>query len=103
MRELQLYIELNSAKQRAAELDRAASRLRNLASNSFPAELRKIDANWNGESSVRFIAKGKDIIEKINAEADALQKCADTIRTIARRVYDSEMKALEISRNRTYR
>lgn len=102
MKEFQLYIELTAARQRAAELDRTAARLRNLADKSLPEELRRIDANWNGEASGRFLSKGEEMIVKLNTEAAAIQKCADTIRTIAKRTYDSEMKALEISRSRTY-
>jgi hypothetical protein len=51
---------------------------------------------------VKYINKGKKLREEILSRAKNLEKIAETIRTIAKNVYDAEMRSLEIAKRRTY-
>ena len=98
----QLYIDFQSANMRAGDLERAANRLRKVAESALPDELHDISVNWTGDASAAFIRKGYELKDKLLAEAKSLEASAETIRRIAKRTYDTEMKALEKANCRIY-
>ena len=65
----------------------------NMAIETIKADIKRLEEKQD---------KHNQLIERIRVQADALQNDADTIRRIAKRTYDTEMKALEISKTRSY-
>lgn len=101
MTRYQLYIDLLSANARAGDLERTANRLKKTA-ESVSNETHAITNNWTGNAASEYIKKGNMLVEKIMAEARAIDLYAQTIRRIARRIYETEIKALDMANSRTY-
>lgn len=101
MTRFELYVNLRSANSRASELDRTASRIKKAAEN-LQSELNGISANWQGAACSAYIDKGRTLIGKMNQEAKSLNRAAETIRRIAQRTYEAEIKALEAASQRNY-
>lgn len=102
MNAFEIYLNYSAACGQAKELENIARKLKNNAESYLDESLRRLSGKWNGDASGEFIAKESKLIEKMRAEADSLQQVAETIRRIARRTYETEMKALELSQKRTY-
>lgn len=98
----QLYIDLLAANARAAELERISNGMRSLADSSFNNKRGGLKSIWTGTASHEFVAKGANLAAGIKSQADRLRTEAQTIRRIAQRTYDTEMKALEMANQRTY-
>ena len=86
----------------ANELDEIAESLKNLASNDFDETLQNISANWKGDNAINYLSKGKILEGKMNTTSRSLNGIANDIRKIAKQIYDTEMKNLEIARSREY-
>lgn len=99
---LELYINLLQANARASELERLASTLKTLSNTKLQQDLAQLSQEWTGSASREYIAQGKRLHTAILAEVRNLTAEAQTIRTIAKRTYDTEMRALEMANNRTY-
>ena len=65
--------------------------------------IKNVERNWTGESGGCFVGKCREFSEKISNEADSLERSAETIENIALRTYNTEMKALDMARKRSYR
>lgn len=102
MTEFRLYCDFLDAKRKAAELDRISNELSKIGRDKIKNDLNSVNKNWNGSASDVFLSKGNKLTEDILSVAESLHNTADTIIRVAQRVYDSEMKALEIARKRTY-
>ncbi len=98
----QLYINYLLTLKKAKELERAAAKLRRAAENNIEHEINIVKKNWKSEASDNFIKKLLLLKHKMLTEAVKLEKTAEVIRRIAKRTFDTEMEALEISRNRIY-
>lgn len=103
MTKYQLYYNYNLANKKADELDNIADSIRNLADKKIADDTNHIRGNWSGESANEFVRKLDAFSQKCKSEANNISNIANTIRRIAKRTYDTEMKALEISKNRTYK
>ena len=98
----ELYIELLTAKRKASDLEKVASKLRRLANHNMSDELNNVSKNWRSPNASKFLNKGTALRERILAEAKSIENDAEIIRRIAQRVYDSEMEALSIAKKRSY-
>lgn len=98
-----LYCDFIAAKRKASELERVAGNIRRLSNNNLQSECNAIDSNWDGEASEAFLKKVRTLQNNLAAQADALDRTADTIRRVAEMVYKSEMRALEIAQKRSYK
>lgn len=103
MTKYQLYCNFNLANKKADELDEIANSIKILANIIISDNINQIRANWSGDASNEFIKKLNAFSEKCKREADSISDIANTIRRVAKRTYDTEMKALEISRKRAYK
>ena len=61
-----------------------------------------IPSVWTGKAANAFVAKGKQLRTEILKEASSLEETARVIRSIAKRTYDTEMRALELAEMRAY-
>ncbi len=62
----------------------------------------RINYEWDGENSDRFISKLNLIAENLKSIERDLNNVSETIRRVSNRTYASEMQALEISKRRSY-
>ena len=97
-------IEMNfrKAKEQAAQLEELAARLDNLAKKDIQETMQNLSGAWKGYSADAYIQKGNRLEENIVATAAKLKQIAATIRSTAQRTYETEMRAREIARERTY-
>ncbi len=96
----QIQFDFNRAKQKANELEAVADELRNLSRTNLQNTLNSLDGNWKGDNASAYIRKGAALQEKLNTTESSLRKSANTIRTIAKNIYDAEMEALRIAEER---
>lgn len=96
----QIQFDFNRAKQKANELEAVANELRNLSRTNLQNTLNSLGGNWKGDNASAYIRKGAALQEKLNMTESSLRKSADTIRTIAKNIYDAEMEALRIAEER---
>lgn len=100
--ESEISLDFKQSIKRAEELENVASDMRKLANDELGNTLNELSAAWRGEAAGSFMNKGAILQEKINKSASNLQNIAATIRSVAKRTYDAEMRALQIARERTY-
>lgn len=103
MTESQIYFQYNSAVRQAEKLDQIVRKLEKLSNDRMDGTLRSLKNAWQSDSSPQYYQKAGQAQEDIRQTAEQLRKIADGIRTIAEAVKNSELRALEIARNRTYR
>lgn len=97
-----IYYNFAVAKRQANELDNISRKLKYTAENYISGKGKSLDGVWDGDASEEFFKKESRIVEKMIEESKSLHKTAETIRRIAKRTYDAEMKALDISKQRSY-
>lgn len=100
MTKFELYCNFVAAKDKADELDNIANKMRKVATDKLCDELQTLSNSWTGEGAEVYRRKGKEMIVQIEMSADNLKKIASTIRTVAERIYNTEMRALQIAQER---
>lgn len=98
--EHQLYMDFQRADQAVEELRRIAQETRAVADEQLADALHGVDASWDGENSQSFLQKGQSVQRSINGLADDVDKIAKAIETIATRIYNTEMEAIRIAKER---
>ena len=89
------------ALKQAQSLEKCANELSSCLSDA-EEERSRISACWQGDSVHAYIAKLNANIENTKRVRKEVLNISSTIKRIAKRTYDAEMKALEISQRRTY-
>ena len=91
----------NVAIRKARELEEIAEQIRQTV-----AEMQDLAASsschWKGDASQSYYSKLFQNIESMSDVCSNYQKIAETIRTTAQRLYNMEMDAIEIARQRSY-
>ena len=100
MDEWTIVFNYNQAIDQADDLDDIAREVHKLADQTLADSISTIDKNWDGDNSVKFISKGNRLREKISDSGDDISRIADAVRQMAKAIYDSEMEALRIARER---
>lgn len=100
----QYEIDMNfrAAIAQANKLEEVAERLRRVSDNDYNNTLQNISSAWKGENAQAFINKSSLLIEKMDNTAESLRNAAGTIRQIAKNIYEAEMAALAVAREREY-
>ena len=101
--ELSIRMDFAKAKAAAGRLDEIADNLTGTLSGEYDDSMDSVRQNWRGDSATLFLTKAGELWDKVNKTASDLRAAADVIRRIAQNVYDSEMRALEIARQREYK
>lgn len=91
-----IQMDFNKAKRQAQELDDIAYRLDKTANKNLSDSLNALNGDWKGENADKYIKKGFILKEDINETAKSIHKVAALIRTVAKEIYDTEMKNLRI-------
>ena len=98
-----IRMDFERAKAAAGRLDGIADSIASMLSGEYDGSLDSVRQNWRGDSATLFLTKAGELWDKVNKTASDLRAAADVIRRIAQNVYDSEMRALEIARQREYK
>lgn len=99
----ELYCNFISAKRKADELDNIAEELRTEANRSFSDSLSSLSSCWTGEGADIYRDKGYMLRDELISSAKNLNKAAETIRVVSERIYKSEMRAIQIAKERKYK
>lgn len=96
----QIQMNFSQAERKAAELDGIAGDLSRLSGTDLQNTLNSLGNNWKGENAGLYIGKGFQLIENMEKTAASLRQTAETIRSVARNIYNAEMEALRIAEER---
>lgn len=95
-----IIFNYEKAIKQADDLMGIAKEVRKVANTNMEDSLTAIGRNWEGENSAKFIKKGNVLKGKIGDSADDIEKIAGDIRIMAKRIYDAEMEAIRIAKQR---
>lgn len=96
----EINFNYNKAINQAKELEEISRKMKNAANNTVEAILNDVHAAWKSDSTSMYIKKGQKVGNDIRITSTNLNNIAQTIRTIARRVRDAELKAWRIANER---
>lgn len=96
----QIQMDFSQAERKAAELDSIAGDLSRLSGTDLQNTLNSLGNNWKGENAGLYIGKGFQLMENMERTAASLRQTAETIRSVARNIYNAEMEALRIAEER---
>lgn len=103
MTKYQIECNYRLALKRADELSETARNIMKVSENISNDVMACLEADWHGNSATDYKRKLNLFSAKVECEAKKLENIANTIRRVAKRIYDTEMQSLEISRKRTYK
>lgn len=87
----------------ADELLDISKNVKKMADGKFTDSIAKVDKNWDGDNSKKYLAKCNQLKDKMGDSASDIQKISDSIRKIAKAIYDAEMANIEIAKTRSYK
>lgn len=96
----QIMMDFDRAKQKANELDNIANDLSGISSRDLQGTMEGLANDWKGDNATAYIKKGYTVKEKLDVIVTDLHNTANTIRAIAKNIYDAEMEALRIAEER---
>lgn len=100
MSEASIMMDFKKAKQQADSIEAIADRLSNLSSTSFDDTMKMLSSDWKGDSASTYLNKCLILQGALDDTVTSMRLIADTIREIARRIYEAELKNLEIAQKR---
>lgn len=80
----------------ANKLSDAAEDLRRLADADLGNSLDNVRSAWTGSNANLFIQKGETLKSQLTKTAQSMENTAKTIREIAKRIHDAEMRNLNL-------
>lgn len=86
----------------AGELEQVASNIKKMANDNLSRNLQDLSNYWQGSNAEAYLKKGTQLHTDMKATAKELEDIASAIRTIAKNIYDTELKNIEIAESRTY-
>ncbi len=101
MTEREIKLNYQQAIKQARKLEEIAGKLENLSSNKLSNTVGTLKQAWQSDSSPQYYNKVDKVQGDINTTAKQVRKIANSIRTTADAVRNSEMKAIEIAKTRS--
>ena len=98
--EYTIKFNYDKAIKQADQLIDIAKEIKKSANSKMEPSIQTIDKNWDGESSKKFVNKSKKLQSNIVESAGSIEAVAASIKTMAKNIYDAEMEALRIARER---
>ena len=96
----QIYCDYVRAITKANRIEGVARTLNTVSNRYLSDEIDNLSQQWQGDAIHIVRSKGAEISTSITDQARNLFRLADTMRAIARRNYNAEMRALELARIR---
>lgn len=97
----QIKLNYREAMQQARDLDTLAGKIRNTANQKVEESMQLLSSGWKGNNASEFLKKYSELKRQILESADELSSIADDIRTTARIIYNAEMEAVRIAKNKS--
>lgn len=97
----EIRMDFQNALEQARRLEELADSLDRRVTGRLEETGQSLRAVWKGDSGTRYAGKTQELRRQVRRSAQTLRDTAGEIRRIARSVYEAEMRALEIARNRT--
>lgn len=98
-----IQFNYDQAMRQANDLLDISKEINKLAVNKLADSIQTIDKNWDGNNSKKFIKKGNTLKGKIEDSAEDLKKISDSIKQMAKKIYDAEMESIRIAKERSYK
>lgn len=96
-----IEINFQAAKNDARKLEDAANRLERLAKGQYEETMQGVSKSWKSDSAPEYVRKGRKVENDMLNTAKELKTLASQIRQAAQRMYNAEMRAVEIANTRT--
>ena len=96
----EIYQEYETAILQADRLAEEAGAMRSELGSGAENILALLSGSWKGEAADIFTEKCGLLMEKAGQIGNSLNEASDAVRTIARNIYNAEMRALEIALTR---
>lgn len=96
----EIQFDFQNAMEQARKLDELANCIDRRVSGKLEETSQSVYAAWKGDSAIRYINKTQELRRQIQQTVNSLRETAEDIRRIARRIYEAEMRALEIAQRR---
>lgn len=97
-----IMMDYQAACGQASELEQIASNMKKMANNNLSQSLQDLSCYWQGSNAEAYLKKGTQLHLDITLNAKELENIASAIRTIAKNIYDAELKNIEIAESRNY-
>lgn len=97
-----IEFDFRRALSQAEKIDMIADNLSRLSRAELGGVLQNVSAGWKGDNASIYLNKGSALQGKMDGTVRELYAIASDIRTIAKRLHDAEMAALEIASGREY-
>jgi len=97
-----IEFDYNLAIDKASKLEDVAEKLKMCAARMENV----LDASkcfWKGDAANEYFRRSQQCPDELKKASDNYYKTAATIRNIAKRLYDMEMRAVNIAKERTFR
>lgn len=99
----QIYCDYKNALKKADEIEKLSRQIRNLSDDDLRDESNRLNKFWTGQSKDVFGHKLHSTANDLDEVSAGLVKIASTIRDIAARNYNTEIRALELAERRAYK
>lgn len=96
----EIRFDFQNAMQQAQKLDELANDIDRRVANKLDETVQSVHAAWKGDSATLYIGKTQELRRQVQQTARTLRDTAEDIRRIARRIYEAEVRALEIAQSR---
>lgn len=95
-----ISVDFEAAKREAANLEELASELDRLLRGSYQQVLQELSWGWQGESADAYRRKAEILQRQIGKTAHDIRTVAGNIRNSAQKVYEAEMRAKQLAKDR---
>lgn len=100
MSEWDINMDFQKALAEADKVDSSASSISSMVKGKYESSIQTLSTNWKGAGAEKYLKKCTALQTNLNGVASNMKRVASTIRTQARIIYDAEMEALRIARER---
>lgn len=99
---MMITMDYHRALAQANALDRTADRLQRIGQNKLESSKSMMALSWKGENGDMARMKVDSLQKKVMVSSRNLKTTAETIRKVAKNIYEAERRTWEIAQNRTY-
>lgn len=103
MTRTEIIFNYNRAMKEAERLENLAKKLNRIADRDMESAIGTLKNAWNSDYSGQYYKKAYTVEESIKKSAANLSAIANSIRKIAEITKNSELRALETAKNRSYK
>ncbi len=99
----EIYLNYSETMRQAADIGTISGSLGDLIEGDITSVLKEIEISYRGGAGRIFDKKANDIKERLETCRSGLLKSSLVLKTLAEKIYNTEMEALMIAERRDYR